>query len=532
MTCDVLIVGGGLSAGVMALTLVEKGFTVTCLEQGGWTDPAAYPGGTPFWELARRTKWSADPNVRRAPSDYPIDVSESDMAIMLYNGVGGSSVLFGAQWARLTPGDFRVRTLDGVADDWPISWRDIWPFYEMTDREFGISGLGGDPAYPEGEDYPLPPLPLSSAGTRMAKTFDELGWHWWPGSNAIISRNYDDRRPCVLRGTCQTGCGEGAKSSSDQTHWRKAVAKGVKLITGARVREIMVSDNGLATGAVYFDRDGKEHRVDASVVVMAAGGVGTPRILLNSTAKGSGAGLANSSGLVGKRFMGHPYVRIVGYFDEPLKSWHSHAGANITSLQFYGTDPDRDFVRGSKWAVVPTRGPLDSALSLPDDDSPWGENLHLRVNRELGHGIALDILPEDLPEEANRVTLCDDGFDSDGIPAAKVSYSISENTSRIRAFNVARATEALKSAGAHEIHVSDPATSGMVHLLGTARMGNDPETSVVDKWGRTHDVPNLFIIDASIFVTAGAVNPAATVAALAKRTSLYLAENSRDQVTA
>lgn len=532
MTCDVLIVGGGLSAGVMALTLVEKGFSVTCLEQGGWTDPATYPGNTPYWELARRTKWSADPNVRRAPADYPIDASDADMAIMLYNGVGGSSVLFGAQWARLTPGDFRVKTLDGVGDDWPISWRDLWPFYEMTDREFGISGLGGDPAYPNGEDFPLPPLPLSAAGSKMAKTFDSLGWHWWPGANAIVSRAYDNRRPCVLRGTCQTGCGEGAKSSADQTHWHKAVAKGVKLITGARVKHVSMSAQGLATGAIYVDRDGKEHHARASVVVMAAGGIGTPRILLNSASAKSPDGLANSSGLVGKRFMGHPYARIVGYFDEPLKSWHSHAGANITSLQFYGTDPNRDFVRGSKWAVVPTRGPLDSALNLVDDETPWGSSLHSRVQRELGHGIALDILPEDLPEETNRVTLADDAMDSDGIPAAKVSYQISENTTRIRQFNVDRATEALRAAGAHEVHVSDPAHAGMVHLLGTARMGNDPATSVVDQWGRSHDVPNLFIIDASIFVTAGAVNPAATVAALAKRNSLHLAETSRDQVSA
>jgi choline dehydrogenase-like flavoprotein len=449
----------------------------------------------------------------------------------MFNGVGGGTILFGAHWIRLHPSDFRVRTLDGVADDWPIGWRDLWPWYDVVDREFGASGLAGDPALPEIPEYPLPPLPLSPGAKIAAKAMDRLGWHWWPGPNAIASRPYDGRRPCVQRGTCMTGCAETAKAQADRTQMLKAQALGVEVVTGARVRKITTSESGLATGAAYIDRSGVEHHQAADVVLLAAGAIGTARLLLLSASPRHPDGLANSSGLVGKRLMVHPRGRVVGIFDEYLESWQGHAGLQIVSYQFYESDARRGFVRGAKWGIVPVRGALWSALSRDADEQVWGAALHDRVKRRLGHAAAWGISGEDLPEETNQVTIGDQ-TDSDGIPAVKVRYRMSENSRRLIHFQVEHAAQAFREAGAIEVDTDEGTTSGNPHLLGTARMGTSPRDSVVDQWGQTHDVPNLYVIDASVFVTAGAANPSNTISALAKRNVSHLIEQRRRQVTA
>jgi choline dehydrogenase-like flavoprotein len=528
---DVLIIGAGLSGGVAALTLAQAGSRVVVLEQGQWTDPGTYPGSMAEFELLERTTWHPDPAVRRSDADYPIDVKDSDVHPTMFNGVGGGTILYGAHWVRLHPSDFRIRTLDGVADDWPIGWRDLWPWYDITDREFGASGLAGDPSIPPMTEYPLPPLPLSPAGKLMSKTLDRMGWHWWPGSNAIASRPYDGRRQCVQRGTCMTGCAETAKAQTDRTHLRKAEALGATIVTGARVRKIATNERGLATGAVFIDRNGVEQFQPAAVVLVAAGAIGTPRLLLLSKSPQHPNGLANSSGMVGKRLMVHPRGRVHAIFNEYLESWQGHAGLSMLSHQFYETDARRGFVRGAKWSIVPTRGPLSCALERDPEAQLWGPELHARVKRELGHTAAWGISGEDLPEESNQVTIGDE-TDSDGIPAPKVAYRLSENSRRLIHFQVEHAAEAFREAGAIEIETDESTGSGNPHVMGTARMGTSPRDSVVDQWGRAHDVPNLYIIDSSVFVTGGAANPSSTIAALAKRNVTHLVTEHRNQPTA
>jgi len=522
---DVLVIGAGASGGVAAKRMADAGFSVVCLEQGSWPDRASFRGAEADWELSAGREWSALPNVRRAPADYPIDLEDSDMGVLNFNGVGGGTVLYAAQWPRLLPSDFRVRSLDGVAADWPLDYEELLPFYERTDREVGVSGLGGNPAYPPGEDPPLPPLPIGPAGIRIARALVKLGWHWWPESNAILSAPYLNRHPCVQRGTCSSGCGEGAKASTDLTHWPQVIGSGGQLITGARVRRIVVGSDGLAKGAEWIDRLGRERFVGADVVLCAANGLGTPRLLLNSTDNLFPDGLGNSSGLVGRGLMVHPFAGVVGLFRDGLDSWQGHSGASIQSLQFYGTDPRRNFVRGSRWALSPTGGPLRAALGAAGE--VWGPGHHEHVREQLGHGALLCLLAEDLPEESNRVELADGLADSDGIPAPKVSYRISENTEQILRWNEERAKVALEAAGAWKTFSFRASANG--HLMGTARMGADADSSVVDRWGMCHDVPNLGIIDGSVFVTAGAVNPTSTICALALRTADHLVASRRAQ---
>lgn len=526
---DVLIIGAGASGGVAALALAEAGFDVLCLEQGHWPEPASFPATRLTYELEARKQWSASPNIRNNSEDYPVDDGDSDVAPLMYAGVGGSMTMYAADWPRLLPSDFRVRSLDGVADDWPLRYRDLQPYYERTDRAFGVSGVGGDPAYPDGAEPPLPPLPIGEIGLRMARAHDKLGWHWWPASQAVSSVAHGGRRPCVQWGSCMQGCPEGAKASTDVTHWPAAVRHGARLVTGARVSRILMSKQGLATGAEFVRPEGSWDVVKADVVIMAANAIGTPRILLNSASPGHPGGVANSSGVLGSRLMVHPFANVMGYFEEDMASWQGHVGAKIACYEFYETDASRGFVRGAKWSLAPTGGPLNAALPMRAGNDTWGAEHHDSVRRHLGRTISWGIFGEDLPDEANRVELHPTLVDSSGLPAPKITYQVSENSRRLLDFNIARAVESLETAGAYNVATEALMRYSGWHLLGTARMGDDPETSVVDGYGRSHDVPNLYIVDGSVFVTSGGVNPTSTIAALALRSVEHLIGQRRNQ---
>jgi choline dehydrogenase-like flavoprotein len=370
---------------------------------------------------------------------------------------------------------------------------------------------------------------------------NKLGWHWWPHPNSIPSRPYDGRNACALRGTCSTGCAERAKASTDLTHLPKALKHGARLISGARVREIMINDQGLAYGAQYVDRNGREREQLARVVIVCCNGVGTPRLLLLSKSARFPNGLGNSSGLVGKNLMTHPFGIVTGHFDENLESWLGPTGHAIQSLQFYETDASRGFVRGAKWQCrppQPTGGPLGAALfgglgsraTRRGIDEVWGLAFHRNTRKAFGRSFEWGVMGEDLPEEHNRVVLDANLTDSDGIPSPKVIYKTSENSRRLIDFNLARAKEAMAASGAVDISVVSQLPSG--HLMGTCRMGTDPERSVVDQWGRSHDVPNLFIYDGSVFVTSAGFNPTGTICAIALRSVKHLIAERRDQKVA
>jgi len=533
-SADVLIIGAGASGSVAAKHLAENGFKVVCLEQGPKVDNGEFYGDKPEWELMAQKRWHPNPNVRDLENDYPINTKESDVNPLMYNAVGGSTILYAAHWQRFMPSDFVVKSLDGVADDWPFTYEDLEPFYDQMDLEMGVSGLNGDPAYPPGKAPPLPPMPIGRIGMKAAEGMNKLGWHWWPAPNAIPSKPYGGRNQCVRRGTCLTGCPERAKASTDHTHWPSALQHGAQLITGARVREITVNDEGLATGAIYIDRNGRERRQEAKAVIVCANGVGTPRLLLLSKSNRFPDGLANSSGLVGKNLMMHPYAAVTGYFDEPLESWLGPAGQSIQSMQWYETDASRGFVRGAKWNVMPGGGPLGmrAAYGGKPLEEAWGVNLHRNTRKVFGRTFEWGIIAEDLPEETNQVLLDDNLTDSDGIAAPRLIYKNSENTHRMIEFHLARAKEAMQASGAVDMSVTPLMRDCGWHLMGTARMGNDPKASVVDQYGRAHDVPNLFVYDGSVFVTSSGFNPTGTICAVALRAVKHLIANRRDQKVA
>jgi choline dehydrogenase-like flavoprotein len=290
-----------------------------------------------------------------------------------------------------------------------------------------------------------------------------------------------------------------------------------------------MSPNGLASGAEFVRPDGTWDAAYADVVIVAANAIGTPRILLNSATAAHPDGLANSSGALGRRLMMHPFANVTGYFDDDMASWNGHVGAKIACYEFYETSPDRDFVRGAKWSLAPTGGPLNAAMPTRAGQGVWGRAHHDHVRRHLGRSISWGIFGEDLPDVDNRVTIDATLTDSSGIPAPKITYTVSENSRRLLDFHIARAVESLQTAGAYDTAVESLMRYSGWHLLGTARMGNDPQTSVVDQYGRTHDIPNLYIVDGSVFVTSGGVNPTSTITALALRSTEHMIANRRDQ---
>ena len=514
---DVVVVGAGASGAAFTWSLAQAGINVVCLEQGGWVAEDAFPTSDADAQIHLQTDFHPDPGFRGLPADYPVNETETPIAPLMYNAVGGSLIHWGAHFPRFHPSDFRVKTLEGVAEDWPVTYEELEPYYDENDRMMGVSGLMGDPAYPEKPERPCPPLSIRKSGELLAKALDKLGWHWWASDTAVSSVSYDGRDPDM---------GDFLRSfaSADLNYWPAALKGGARLEIHARVREILVDESGNATGVLYY-QDGELKEQKAKVVVLACNGIGTARLLLNSTSAIFPNGLANSSGLVGKGLMHHPVGSVLGVFDEWLGTEDGGPrGSTMLSQEFYETNPDHDFIRGYELQILSYgNAPLAAALGgLMGQKVAWGEDHHDEFKQRFGHSVGIAIMSEDLPEEHNMVTLDSEMTDSDGIPAPKINYTVSENTAKMLEHGVARATEIMEAAGATKVFSSTLRRNAGWHLLGTARMGEDPETSVVDRWGRTHDVSNLFIIDGSIFTTSACVNPTSTIQALALRTADYL----------
>jgi choline dehydrogenase-like flavoprotein len=522
--CDVLIIGAGATGSLAALVLSRAGLDVVCLEQGSWVEAKDHPQLHADWAWQRRTTWNPDVAKRRHPDDYPVKSDSSQ--ILMWNGVGGSTNVYGAIWPRYRPSDFRKGTEHGLQPDWPMSYEDLAPFYEEADRLVGVSGLNGDLAMPPRERSPTGPLPPSKVSKRLGDAFDRLGWHWWPCEAGVISEDYDGRPACNGCGSC-SGCPRGSMSKYSMSIVPKALEAGTELRINARVLKIEKGADGRATGAVYIDRNtGHTHMQKARVVLVAANGVGTPRMLLASD------NLANSSDQVGRNLLHHTLVAGEMFVDEAVDG-HTGYVASMISREFAETDISRGFVNGFNFNCITSTGSASETAAgwFSSSKAPWGKDHHKWFERHFGHGIGVFAIGDDLPNPDNRVTLHKTLTDADGIPAAETHYAPGENDKRMMNYMLDRIEDIFKSAGAFEYHLQDYRDAEGVyrtpawHMIGTCRMGADPETSVVNKWHQSWDVPNLFIMDGSVLATGGVVNPTPTISALALRSAAYIRDN-------
>ena len=319
-----------------------------------------------------------------------------------------------------------------------------------------------------------------------------------------------------------------AKASTDVTYWPKALDAGARLISNARVFEIESDDTGVATGAAYFDRNGVVRRVRSSKVIVAANGIGTPRLLQLSASKKHPNGLANRSDQVGRNLMLHPVAVVTGVFDENLEGYRGITANCITSQEFYESESGRGFYRGYLIQFLRSFGPVLTALSGYGVPVSWGKGHHRRLLEVFNHTASAGIMCEDIADPDNRITLDSSLTDSNGIPAPRMAYAVSDNSKQMIVHAITKSTEIMEAAGAKEVHAIELVEQAGWHLMGTARMGSDPETSVLNQWNQSHDVKNLFVIDGSAFTTAAAVNPTNTLQALALRAADHIVATRRE----
>ena len=526
---EVIVIGAGAAGAAVSFGLAKSGISVICLEQGDYTDPSTYPSTEIGWEKYKFSVFNSDPNVRKGKADYPINNANSPISVANFNAVGGSTILFSGHYPRMHPSDLRTFSLDGVASDWPISYDELEMYYNRNQENVAVAGLAGDPAYPPINNL-LPPVPLGKMGQVLADGFNKKGWHWWPAYSAIATRDFHTQNKCINLGPCNLGCPQGAKSSADVTYWPKALNLGAKLLTNCRVTEIIASSADEVSGVKYI-HNGEEKFLTSKIVVLACNGVGTPRILLNSKSQFAQNGLANSSGLVGKNLMLHPLAYIEGEFSENLDSNLGPQGCSISSQEFYESDSSRGFVRGYTMQVLRGPSPVEYIIgNLKRKSMRWGQAQIEEFISKYNKTAHISIVCEDLPDIGNYVDLDPTQVDADGIPAPRINYKLSENTKKMLAHGIRRAEEVMTASGAIKTLSFAPVRATGWHLMGTARMGSDPHNSVVNEWGQTHDVSNLFIADSSIFVTSSGVNPAATIQALALKVSDGVIERLRGYV--
>ena len=411
--------------------------------------------------------------------------------------------------------------------DWPITYADLEPYYTKVEWEIGVSGLAGASPFdpPRTKPYPMPPLPVKSSGVLFERGARKLGLHPFPAPMAINSKPYLGRAACVHCGFCHGfACEVLAKASSLTTVIPEAEATGrCEVRPESYVSRIETSKQGRVTGVTYFDRDRRERSQRARAVVVCANGSETPRLLLMSANPQFPNGLANSSGLVGKYLMFNSNSRALGVFEHELNEYKSVQVTRVLH-DFYDADPKRGHYGGGGLDARIGPQPTTWAIRTATEGPAWGREFKSRL-REFPRNMQVACHGTSLAVESNNVTLDPDLKDAWGLPAMRVTYKDHPDDLANARFLQDRGAEILEAAGALRVTKAPvtPLTTS-VHLLGTCRMGNDPATSVIDKYHRSHDVPNLFICDGSSLVTSGRGQPTMTIQALAFRAGEYIAE--------
>ncbi|KQR34504.1 GMC family oxidoreductase [Curtobacterium sp. Leaf154] len=494
---DVVVVGTGAGGAPLLASLARRGLTVVALEAGRNTEPGdhvpdevAAPGDI-NWMDERLSGGGA-------PTAFGPNNSGT--------GVGGSTLHWGAFTPRPSAHDLRLRTESGEGQDWAISHAELTGWIEQVEHDVGVAGPEHYPWDPS-RRYRMRPPARNASSDMMMRGTAAAGI---TATDAPVGLTTEDRhqehhglrQACVSCGSCHQGCRNGAKVSMDTTYLPAAVAFGAEIRPESFVHGIELDSSGRVE-AVLYTAGGREHRQRCRSLVLAAGGVETPRLLLHT-------GVANGSGQVGRNFTAHGATQVWARFDESMRSYRGYPSSIIT--EDFVRPADADFAGGY---LIQSLGaqPQTFATSLVRGGGLRGAEL-VRALHDYPFSAGVGINAECLPYDENRLQLTDE-LDEHGVPRARVSFTPGSNEEAIRRHAVRTMTTIVEAAGGQDVRVLERTA----HTIGTARMGTDRETSVVDQDGRSWDVPNLWIADNSVFPSAVIANPALTIMALSLRTA-------------
>jgi len=532
---DFAIIGSGSAGGIIAKELSTAGFNVVLFEQGKYRKAEDFThdeysvlmhsellGGGP--QFSGQTFRHDESEVAKSPAVQPIRYAQT---------VGGSSVHFSANFWRLRPVDFKERSLLGPISgtnfaDWPITYEELEPYYTKVDWEIGISGEPGPFDAPRSKPFPMPPLPLKSCGVLFEKGARAIGLNPQNQPHAILSEPFNGRAGCMKCGYCMFyGCEAGAKSSTLASMIPLAEASGhCEIRAESAVFRIETDSKGRASEVLYYDRDGNEQAQKAKAVIVSANGAETSRLMLLSASEQHPDGLANSSGFVGRNLMFNAHASANAVFEHQLNEYKGVQASRVLH-DFYETDEKRGFYGGggidarSLWSASPI---FHALLGMPPDVPRWGKQFKDEFAHNFTRQMTLACATTSLAMDRNNITLDPNNKDQWGRPSIRATYRDHDDDLSMAKFLQDRAMEIIDAAGAKKAW-ADPIhpTDGGEHLLGTCRMGDDPTTSVVDRYHRSHDVPNLFICDGSSMVTSGRGQPTMTIMALAFRAAEHIA---------
>ncbi|MHB1587136.1 MAG: GMC family oxidoreductase [Acidiferrobacteraceae bacterium] len=499
---DFAIVGTGAGGGTLAARLAEMGFSVVAFDAGPYFRPLEDFASD---ETAQNKLYWTDKRV--CDGDNPLKMGGNNSG----KAVGGSTVHYAMVSLRFRPEWFRSRTTLGYGADWPLDWQEMWHYYRLAEKAMSIAGPVTYPWGPKRPRYPYRAHEMNAAAKLLARGCEALGYRWTETPLATVSAPRGKSPPCVYRGFCRFGCSTNAKQSALTVWIPRALDAGAEIRDLAMVGRIETNDAGCATG-VHYHRSGKWQFQRARHVVVAGYAIETPRLLLNSANNRFPDGLANGSGLVGKNLMTQSNQAAWGRMEDEVR-WNKGPPSLALTEHWNYEDRGKDFHGGYCWMG---QGPLPIEWASVQTGARglWGERLRTEM-MDYNHQIGVKMVGEMLPDDHNRVTLADD-TDQYGLRVARITYRWGDNDKRLIQHALDQMMMSLEAIGATNLFRQEDDTN---HLVGTARMGFDRNTSVVNADCRSWDIANLWICDGSVFPTAGGVNPALTIQAIALRTA-------------
>jgi gluconate 2-dehydrogenase alpha chain len=556
---DVVVVGLGAAGGVAVLPLARAGLRVAGIEAGTWMtkDPGKFFHADEIFNNVRGLVTTGNkvhgeiPTVRNGLTGPTTRGNTHPMM----NAIGGTSIHYHAQSWRFNPWDFKVRSASierygpssvpqgSTIEDWPIAYQDLEPFYDIVEHEVGVSGRAGNIQGkltgrgstfegPRRREYPMPPLRDTDFTDLMTKAGKSLGWNPFRGPAAINSQEYRGRPACAYHGYCDRGgCHVNAKNSTAVTTIPAAQKfKNFSIFDNAQVTRIQADNNGKVTGVLYV-RDGNEYFQPAQAVLVASYAYENARLLLLSKSKAFPNGLSNNHGQVGKHHFGHWMSALTALFPFDVNIWYGAIAQGVVIDEWADDNFDHSglgFIGGSSLHVYHEKHPIAAAAMATFGRAPqWGSQWKAFIRQNAGRTAPAYLQTNSFPYEDQFLDLDPRVKDPLGDPVIRVTVGPRENESRATAHAAMKAEQWFRAAGAIEVSGGGSGFGGglSTHATGGTRMGNNPETNVVNQWGFSYEAPNLGILGGSVMGSMGARNPTLTVQALAWRTAEHLIKN-------